>query len=108
MSNIVTFSCILSNFIEVCENTHDNCGKTPGWADKSFCPYHPDIPRYCPLMCELCGEYTRTCSSVSKGTFNPLGNPLGPNDRSRVRSHLQGPWARGRNGLNRTAAAVGR
>ncbi|XP_072052006.1 uncharacterized protein [Amphiura filiformis] len=38
----------------ICQNNHENCGKSPGWPGPYTCPLHPAIPKNCPLMCGLC------------------------------------------------------
>nr|XP_054762421.1 uncharacterized protein LOC129268996 isoform X2 [Lytechinus pictus] len=37
-----------------CVDTHQYCGRSPGWPGRVYCPFAPYIPRYCPLMCGVC------------------------------------------------------
>ncbi|XP_072167967.1 uncharacterized protein [Diadema setosum] len=37
-----------------CVDTHEYCGKSPGWPGPFVCPIYSYIPRYCPLMCGVC------------------------------------------------------
>ncbi|XP_071482436.1 uncharacterized protein [Diadema antillarum] len=37
-----------------CKDNHPLCGKSPGWPGKWTCKLHPQIPRNCPKMCQVC------------------------------------------------------
>ncbi|XP_071492386.1 uncharacterized protein [Diadema antillarum] len=72
-----------SDCATVCEDTHENCGANPGWPTSWCTSDYQFVLNNCPLMCSLCGEYskctdnnTATRNIVLTVTAGPVSSPV--------------------------------